>query len=204
MANTKQPVTTVTWNSETFLLNKLKQLEDNHVIEWWAYIYHLAEEDEKKEHAHLIMQPNLTINTAILRDEFTEEDLNNPDKPIRCLPFNVISKKNISDWYLYCLHDPSYLMYKDGQSRQHLYSKDFVVCSDENLLDHIHKEAYTTGDFAKHCRQLKLLQDPSYTSASQLIDSGLFHLNQASSIYAYNLLKTCRNGRSGHGDEAPD
>ena len=73
------------------------------------FILHQPEEDEKKAHIHLYIEPNTLLDTMELQEFFTELDLNNPAKPLKCI--NFIQSK-IDDWILYNSHNSAYLASK--------------------------------------------------------------------------------------------
>ena len=121
---TIKPVATVTWNSDYFLINKLNELVDSHIILFWFYVKHFAESDEKKEHIHLYIEPDIRIDTNDLRSQFEElppKDSENKDI-IRPLPFTV-SKFDTA--YLY--------LDSHGYSKQ-FYNYTDIATSDEYLL----------------------------------------------------------------------
>ena len=128
---TIKPVSTVTWNTDYFLINKLNELVDDHIILFWFYVKHCAESDEKKEHIHLYIEPDSRIDTNDLRSQFEElppKDSENKDI-IRPLPFTV-SKFDTA--YLYFTHNKLYLD-SHGYSKQ-FYNYTDIVTSDEYLL----------------------------------------------------------------------
>lgn len=130
---TRLPITTVSYNTQPFLITKLEELRKAKVITCWFFVEHLAEVDEKKDHIHLYIRLAKDVQTDDLLDEFLEPDMEHPDKPLKCLSFR--SCKSFGDWYLYVKHDPLYLA-KKGQTRAYQYSRDAFVCSDEDELDY--------------------------------------------------------------------
>lgn len=201
---TNEMITTVTWNSEEFLIQVLEDLEREGIIEYYLYMYHISEDDEyeKKDHIHLMVKPNRVVDTVVFRSYFFEEDPEN-DKPIKPLPFEKLRKSNFSDFFLYTLHDKSYLAYK-GQARKFHYSVKQYVCSSEELLNEFNRRAHTEGDFALHCRRMELINNEDL-KPSDLILQGYMPLQMANNINALmNLKTTYRNGRMGHGDAAED
>lgn len=128
---TIKPVSTVSWNTEEFLLKTLNKLVANHTVLFWFYVKHFAESDEKKEHIHLYIEPDIRIDTNELRSNFEEI----PQKDCECkdiirpLPFTV-SKFDTA--YLYFTHNKLYLD-SHGYSKQ-FYNYTDIVTSDEYLL----------------------------------------------------------------------
>ena len=128
---TTKPISTISFNTETYLKGKLDELVKAKKISAYHFIEHLPEEDEKKSHFHVWMLPSKMIQTDDIREEFKEYDPSNPSKPLGCLPFE---SSNFDNWYLYSLHDERYLSSK-GQSRKYHYRRDLVVSSDDDFLD---------------------------------------------------------------------
>ena len=141
---TRKPISTISYNSSSFLTFKLEELRKAKIITLWFYITHQPEEDEKKEHKHLFIIPAKQIQTDELKDEFIEYDPNHPEKPLKCLHFvNSV----FSDWFLYSVHDIDYLL-KKGQTRKYHYKIEDFVCSDRDELDFMIGEIDLTSDTA--------------------------------------------------------
>lgn len=135
---TRKPITTISYNTDGYLITKLEELRKAKVISIWFFVNHKAEEDEKKDHKHLWILPAKTIQTDDLYDALLEPDLQHLDKPpLKCLHFQLCN--SFADWYLYSLHDKSYLLRK-GQKRAFSYTIDDFVCSDRDELDEFVRE----------------------------------------------------------------
>lgn len=134
---TSKPFATISYNTEKFLEVKLKKLINQGILDFYAYIKHLPEEDELKEHIHLWVVPSELIETKVVLAELQEFDKNNPDKPpLGCIP--CVSSK-FDDWYLYGIHDKNYLATK-GQARKYSYQPDEVKNSNAIYLrELVHK-----------------------------------------------------------------
>ena len=104
---TTMPTSTISYNSGGFLKLKLDELLKAKVIQFYAFIEHVPEEDEKKKHKHLYIEPAKSVQTEELRDELREYVEETPDKPLGCMPFG---KSKFGDWYLYAIHDEAYLL----------------------------------------------------------------------------------------------
>ena len=52
--NTQREISTISYNSKSFLARKLVELTRSHKISDWMFIEHYKEEDEAKDHIHLI------------------------------------------------------------------------------------------------------------------------------------------------------
>lgn len=129
---TSRPITTISFNSEPFLIDKLIEMEKAKIISFWTCIQHKPEDDEggKKFHYHIYIEPGekpIEVNT--FDDNFIEIDPDN-DKPLKTLKFRI-SKKD--DALLYFKHDPDYLASK-GQSRKYHYEWDDFITGDEDEL----------------------------------------------------------------------
>lgn len=103
--NTCKPISTISFNSENFLHQKLNELVDNKIITFYTYIKHYGEPNENrdtlKDHFHIYVEPNKRIDTMQLGEKFNEVDINHV-KPLGVLPFQF---SKFDDWYLYGLHD---------------------------------------------------------------------------------------------------
>lgn len=192
---TSKPIETISYNSVEFLTEKLNELVRNHVINDYVFIKHLAEEDETRDHIHLLLFPNKLIDTMDLQDYFKELDPNNI-KPLGCMRFNL--EKSVDDWILYGQHFEPYLTSK-LESRVYHYSKDDFVFYDEIAFECAYNHAFKGSNWAVKSQILELL-DKDTVSGADLIKSGVLPLNMACSISAYEKMKshTFRNGRPNH------
>ena len=130
---TTMPTATISYNTNGHLKQKLDELLHAKIIQFYAYVWHSPEADEKKAHAHLYIEPAKSIQTEDLREELQEFDPHNPNKALGCMPFG---KSKFGDWFLYCSHDKSYLASKN-QSREYHYNRDMFVTSDEDYFDEL-------------------------------------------------------------------
>ena len=65
--NTRSPISTISYNTEQFLIRELNKLiREDRIIEFYAFIYHYPEEDEKNGHRHLFVIPSTTVDTFSL------------------------------------------------------------------------------------------------------------------------------------------
>lgn len=106
---TQKPISTISYNSESFLREKLNTWLDAHIIQAYMYICHKGE-DGDKDHIHLRIEPNKKLDPMDLQDELREYVLGNP-KPLGVRPFRPSKEE---DWYLYVVHDEQYLKLKYG------------------------------------------------------------------------------------------
>ena len=120
----------ISYNTDNFLISVLNELLNERKIQFWAYINHYAEQDEKKPHKHLIILPNGRLNTDILDNRFLEMDITHPDKPLRC---KIWQSTQFSSAYLYMIHDEKFLLSK-GLVRRYHYNIHDIICSDFDFL----------------------------------------------------------------------
>lgn len=126
---TQKPISTVSFNSESFLKEKLDNLYKQHIIQAYMYICHKGE-DGDKDHIHLRIEPNKRIDPMDLNDLFLEYDPLNP-RPRACRPFRFSKEEH---WFLYAVHDPQYLKikYKGGEKGEKLPYKWQDIRANEN------------------------------------------------------------------------
>ena len=180
---TIKPIATVSWNTEEFLVKQLNDLVNNHVILFWFYVKHFAEDDEKKEHIHLYLEPDIRIDTNDLRSNFEElPSLDSDCKDIiRPLPF-TISKFDTA--YLYFTHNKLYLNSHGYVKKYYNYtdvktSDDFLLHDKIALIDYYKIE----GGRANQVKQAML----SGVSFEEMCDSGMIPIQQ---IKQYQLFYT--------------
>lgn len=194
---TRKPISTISFNSESYLILKLNELKQSKKISFWSIILHAPEDDEggKKYHYHVFLIPSIQLQTDDIRDFFKEFDPTNPEKPLGCLMF--MSSK-FSDWVLYALHDKRYLALKN-QSRRFHYEYDDLISSDSD-------------DLLMMYRSIDLLALSPYADMESAISQGMSFNEyfcrgtipiQQVTLYekAWYLLAdniTFRNGKSNH------
>lgn len=105
----QKPLSTISYNSEAFLREKLDDWLDGHIIQCYQYILHKGE-DGDKDHIHLRIEPNKRLDPMNLQEALREYVPGN-DKPLGCRPFRPSKEE---DWFLYVLHDKNYLAFKYG------------------------------------------------------------------------------------------
>lgn len=134
---TSKPISTISYNTADFLKAKLESWKRQGIIEFAMWIRHEPEEDEKKAHYHLFIRPARLVQTTDLEVDSIEIDEKNPQKPFKMIGFRV---SNESDWLLYGIHDPVYLMQK-GLEREFVYDISDVqsTCSDtfDDIVRHV-------------------------------------------------------------------
>lgn len=106
---TQKPISTISYNTEPFLKEKLDTWLNAHIIQSYQYIFHKGE-DGDKDHIHLRIEPNKKLDPMDLLDDLREFQMGH-DKPLGCRPFRPSKEE---DWFLYAVHDPQYLQLKYG------------------------------------------------------------------------------------------
>ena len=137
---TSKPFSMISYNTDAFLQEKLNELRQVGLIQFWAFIEHLPEADERKAHKHLYIIPQKLIDTQRIEKALQEIDLTD----ITAKPLGAIfpQSSKFDDWYLYGLHDKKYLAYKGQKRKYHYNDNAFVVsCQDtfqelKNLIDY--------------------------------------------------------------------
>lgn len=152
---TTLPISTISYNTEAYLEMMLNKLLKAHKIQFWAYIPHVPEEDERKEHFHVYMEPAERMQTEDLREEFVEIVLGE-EKPRACMPFNT--SKIFGNWYMYVIHDVDFLLSK-GMTRKYHYARKDMLCSDPDYLD-------------EKIRQIDMLNLTPYKKMKEAIEHG--------------------------------
>ena len=104
---TQKPISTISYNTEAFLHEKLEIWLNAHIIQAYQYICHKGE-DGDKDHIHLRIEPNKKLDPMDLQDQLKEYQIG-CEKPLGCRPFRPSKEE---DWILYAVHDPDYLRMK--------------------------------------------------------------------------------------------
>ena len=106
---TQKPISTISYNTEAFLKEKLDIWLNGHIIQAYQYICHKGE-DGDKDHIHLRIEPNKKLDPMDLQEQLREYPIGS-DKPLGCRPFRPSKEE---DWILYAVHDEQYLKLKYG------------------------------------------------------------------------------------------
>ena len=106
---TQKPISTISYNTEPFLREKLETWYKAHIIQSYMYICHKGE-DGDKDHIHLRIEPNKKIDPMDLQEDLREYQIGK-EKPLGCRPFRPSKEE---DWFLYVVHDVEYLKLKYG------------------------------------------------------------------------------------------
>lgn len=106
---TDRPLSTISYNSETFLREKLDTWVEQHIIQCYQYICHKGE-DGDKDHIHVRIEPNKRLDKMDLTEQLKEYE-KGKDKPRGVRPWRPSKEE---DWILYAVHDEDYLRIKYG------------------------------------------------------------------------------------------
>ena len=184
---TKQKISFVSWNTTNFLDYQLNQLLKERLIYFYIYIFHLPEDDEDKEHHHVIIYPAKPLDYDDIKVRLTEP-VKNGLKPlgISFIPF-IESKDGDLHWILYNLHDPVYCKIKCKEEKKYTYPVENLISPDEDTLKHKVHEAYTTTDFYKDSKINDMIK--AGISPAELIDNGYIPIKEACSYHHYFQMK---------------
>lgn len=177
-------ISTISYNTDSFLIAELKRLKSDGLIYFWCFINHLPEDDEKKMHKHLFVCPATNLDTFSLDKVLQQIDVAHPDLPPLCCKMWVRSK--FVDWFLYALHDKDYLA-KKGIERKYHYTVDDVLCSDSDDLN----ELIHTSDFSAY-KNVSKFRDMSRSDVPfvDLVSNGFVPIQQIEQYSkAYDLFK---------------
>lgn len=178
---TSKFISTISYNSDTFLVNTLNSLLSENRIAFWLFIEHLPESGERKKHKHVLILPNGICDTDRIRNEFAEIVPEN-DIPLSVMPFRT---SKFVDAYLYFLHDKNYL-YSKGLEKKYHYDSDNIVTSDSDFLS----DLIGSSDFSKYNKISVLIDAVEHNiSFELLVASGRVPITQIHNYErAYQLL----------------
>ena len=180
---TSKPISTISYNSETFLKTKLEELIRNHTISDWMFIKHHKEGEDRKDHIHLWISPNKMLDTMSIQDFLKELDPQKPDKPLKCTDFRPSA---IDDWILYALHYEPYLKSK-METREYHYQSEDIQCHDEDTFADNLQHALRGSAFAKQMQMLERIKTNEY-EALNMIYEGAATVQMASSLRSLQQL----------------
>lgn len=142
---TSKPISTISYNTEGFLREKLDDWVKAHIIQAYQYICHKGE-DGDKDHIHLRVEPNKSLDVMTLTEELREYPVG-ALKPLGVRPWRPSKEE---DWLLYAIHDTTYLKRKygtDGEKGEKLpYSVSDVRVSELYDIDTMYIRAKATLD----------------------------------------------------------
>lgn len=185
---TQKAISTISYNSEAFLKEKLDTWVKEHIIQAYMYICHKGEEGDK-DHIHVRIEPNKKLDPMDLTDKLQEYALG-CDLPLGVRPWRPSKEE---DWILYAVHDKEYLdlKYNGGDKGEKLpYEMTDIKVSRMFDLEvaFIRAKAYLKHSVPSVVKQLKEGVKPI-----NLVEQGenVYTVNacmQAMSKYAYGEL----------------
>ena len=152
---TSKPISTISYNTEPYLVKCLEDSRKNEKIRFWAFIRHLGEDDEggKKDHFHVFIEPASRIDADKFLAEFQEIDLLKPDKPLKCLSPR---SSDFGNWYKYCLHDEEYLSSKLEIRKYHYKPDDFRFSDSDEMNRRVRSISVDNTQIARLKRAIEL------------------------------------------------
>lgn len=128
---TSKAFSTISYNTNEFLIRKLDSFVRRGDLQFWAFINHRAEDEERSDHTHLFMYPDGLVDTSQLKPEFDE--LHTDGSIDGC---KLYKPSDWGNWYLYGLHDPAYLAckYELDKPKKYRYQPENVICSDKDIM----------------------------------------------------------------------
>ncbi len=115
MSLTQKPVSTISYNTEAYLIELLNRLKSGRIINYALCIKHQGEEEinyvtgeitKDKDHWHIYLDLAKRIELLDLKKEFNETDINN-NKPLGCMNFQ---SSKVGHWIGYAIHLYDYLI----------------------------------------------------------------------------------------------
>lgn len=180
---TKQYISTICYSDSEWMVDKLNKLVNSGKIDFWCFIEHQPEEDEKKSHKHLLVIPSVSVDTRDLDDFLAqpkgEESLGT------CKLWHTVGKKNISDFLLYGLHDPLYLRIKGYADRKYTYKAEEFYTSSPSAFYDLLFVAYHDTTFAFNTKVLDALRtsDDVLKTGKEFVLNGYIPLNSTCSFH---------------------
>lgn len=180
---TKQFISTICYSDSDWMIDKLNKLVNSSKIDFWCFIEHQPEEDEKKAHKHLLVIPCVSVDTRDLDDFLAqpkgEESLGT------CKLWHTVGKKNISDFLLYGLHEPLYLRIKGYADRKFTYKQNEFYSSSDDALQDLFFQAYHDTTFAFNTKVLDALRtsDNILQTGKEFVLNGYIPLNSTCSFH---------------------
>lgn len=170
---TQNPISTISYNSEGFLREKLEAWRKAHIVQSYMFIKHHGEIDKNgkrdKDHIHLRIEPNRRLDPMQLTEELKEWTKDNL-KPLGVRPWRPSKEE---DWILYAVHNPEYMRLKYGENldegEKDPYEWDEIQCDEDFDLEDAWRRALAS---MKHLSPtiMKSLEDG--TSPKELIRNG--------------------------------
>lgn len=127
---TSKPLSGILWTSPQYAERRLNSFINSSHLSFWAFIPHLPESDETKNHIHCYIVPSRRVCTDELFISFKEPT---ERKEVYNGASKVWTKSTFEDWYFYGLHDESYLESKGISKQIHYSISDFRSSSADDF-----------------------------------------------------------------------
>lgn len=140
MALTALPMSTISYNSQDFLLMKLDELHQAGKLDDFRAIKHFGE-DGDKDHFHVIVFPSKRLDFTAVSSEFKEADMSKPGKLLGVMPWR---RSEPDHWLMYALHDEDYLrahQKNDEASHKIRYQLSDIFTPFPELLERDYRKA---------------------------------------------------------------
>lgn len=190
---TKCFLSTICYSPVEWVSSRLDTYRSSGKIDFYCFIPHKAEEDEKKDHIHLFLIPSVPIDTKDL-DVLLMCPQDDGQELGTCGIWHTVGKNNVSDFLLYVLHDVMYMRIKGYSDRKYTYSEKDFITSHEDGLNTLIYDAYHTSMFTFNRRVLDMIiksKDITQTG-KELVLNGYIPLNSTCSFH--HLLQILKGG----------
>lgn len=180
---TSSPISTICYQSIEHLKNNLDFLVSEHFIDFYAFVEHLPEDNELKEHKHLLVFPNGRIDTTVLDGYLIQANLDEPDKPYKNIWWQ---KSKPIEWVLYCTHNIEYCLATNSGYKKYQYDITCFISSDYDGLQELFLQSFHSQEFAKYSVAYRLVNGEK---VSTLVKEGVVTINDSARVL--NFAKLC-------------
>lgn len=190
---TKQFISTICYSSADYTKLKLDSLLSCGKIDFYCFIFHKKEEDEKKDHLHLFIMPSAPIDTKEI-DMLLIQPCEDGQSLGTCGIWHTVGKNNVSDFLLYVMHDKMYMRIKGYTERKYEYYEDDFVTSHLDGLSNLIYDAYHNSMFTFNRRVMDMIiksKDITQTGKDMVLN-GYIPLNSTCSFH--HLLQIIKEG----------
>jgi hypothetical protein len=192
---TRKPIATISFNSKSFLVSTLERLQKNKVIQFYAFVEHKPESDEKKSHIHVYVEPAKQIELIDFKDIFIEQ-FPGEEKPRKTL--NWVNSV-FYEWFWYSMHYAPYLIQKQESRKYHYEIEDFNTGDDEEFLEKVRENRFKKTDFNRALELIKI--GMTDIEIAEAMNTPLFRLYyQINAIRSIRENETNRGNKPNHGD----
>lgn len=186
---TRLIISNISYNTEAFLKGVLDSLVSEGYIKFYMYIFHKAEDDELKDHFHIILYPDGTLDTNQIYPKFIQPDIDDEYPLCVTRMWQTVAKDKDLEWILYVLHDKLYCRLKCGYEKKYTYLSDDLKSSDRFALSNLLYRAYHETDIYHDMEIIKKIKDEHFQT-KKLIENGFISIKQAPAYHHFiQLLK---------------